>query len=341
MGGANDPQRQRLVAGWLSLSAAMVLVMTVVGGATRLTHSGLSIVEWQPLVGAIPPLSERDWLALFAKYQATPEGRLVNAGMTLDAFKGIFWWEYVHRLLGRTIGLVVFLPLAVFWWRGWITRPLARVIAGIIVLGGLQGAMGWYMVRSGLVDNPAVSPFRLTAHLLLAFAIFAALWWTALGVRQPRGRPAPTAVRRHAWIVTAVVLYMVTTGGFVAGTHAGLTFNTFPLMGDRLVPPDLWMLAPWWHNLYANLATVQFDHRLGFWALLILVPWLWRRVRRDSPGRATSAAGWLLAMYVLQAALGITTLLLAVPIPIAVLHQGGAMLLFGASLSLNHALKRS
>ena len=215
------------------------------------------------------------------------------------------------------------------------------VITGIIVLGGLQGAMGWYMVRSGLVDNPAVSPFRLTAHLLLAFAIFAALWWTALGLRRPDGRPAAAALRRHAWLVTGLVLYMVTTGGFVAGTHAGLTFNTFPLMGGRLVPPDVWMLSPWWHNLYANLATVQFDHRLGFWALAILLPWLWWRVRRDLPGRTATAAGWLLAMYVVQAALGITTLLLAVPVPIAVLHQGGAMLLFGASLGLNHALNRS
>lgn len=236
---------------------------------------------------------------------------------------------------------MVCVPLAVFWWRGWITRPLARGIAGIIVLGGLQCAMGWYMVRSGLVDNPAVSPVRLTAHLLLAFAIFAAFWWTALGLRHSHGRSAPLAVRRQAWVVTAWILYMVTTGGLVAGTHAGLTFNTFPLMGDRVVPPDLWRLTPWWHNLHANLATVQFDHRLGVWALLVLVPWLWWRVRRHRPGRAASAAGWLLAMYLLQAALGITTLLLAVPVPIAVLHQGGAMLLFAASLGLNHALNRS
>ncbi len=337
----NAVKGPRAVAVWLMVCAAMVLGMVVVGGATRLTHSGLSIVEWQPILGTLPPLSEHDWLATFDKYKQTPEYKLVNVGMTLDAFKGIFWWEYFHRLLGRTIGIVFLLPLLVFWRRGMITRALFGVLLGIFVLGGLQGAMGWYMVKSGLVDNPAVSPFRLTAHLLLAFAIFAAMWWTALSLWHPRTDPAVLRpLRRHAWVVTGVVAYMVTTGGFVAGTHAGLSYNTFPLMGGHLLPPEILLLQPWWHNVFYNVATVQFDHRLGAWALAVIVPWLgWRLNRHSGDARAQRAVAALFGLLCLQVTLGITTLLMAVPVSVAVLHQGGAVLLMAAALNLNHALR--
>jgi cytochrome c oxidase assembly protein subunit 15 len=329
------------VATWLAVCAAMVLGMVVLGGATRLTHSGLSIVEWQPIVGTVPPLSEQDWLTTFDKYKQTPEYKLVNQKMSLDEFKGIFWWEYFHRLLGRTIGFVFLLPLLYFWWRGSITRPLVRVLIGIFVLGGLQGFMGWYMVKSGLVDEPAVSPFRLTAHLLLAFAIFAWMWWTALSLWHPHpAGGAPARLSRLSWIATVLVVYMATTGGFVAGIRAGLTYNTFPLMGDYIVPPEILMMEPWWKNFFYNMATVQFDHRLGAWTLAIFVPWLYWRSRVTTPdARTRRAATLLFAMLAVQIALGISTLLWFVPVPLAVLHQGGAVLLLAASLNLNHALR--
>jgi len=333
-------ERQGAVATWLAICAAMVLGMTVLGGATRLTHSGLSIVEWQPIVGTLPPLSDADWNTTFDKYKQTPEYKQVNQGMSLDAFKSIFWWEYFHRLLGRTIGFVFLLPLLYFWWRRALSRPLVRVLLGIFVLGGLQGFMGWYMVSSGLVDEPAVSPFRLTAHLLLALAIFAAMWWTALSLWHPQAGPRVSGLQRFSWIVTICVLYMATTGGFVAGIHAGLSHNTFPLMSGYIVPPEILMMAPWWKNFFYNMSTVQFDHRLGGWTLAVLVPWLVWRVRTSAAGPRTQRAALLLiAMLTVQITLGITTLLWFVPVPLAVLHQGGAVLLLAAALNLNHALR--
>src|SRR3990172_8675806 len=228
-----DQASRRQIAGWLSGCCVLVFLMVVVGGVTRLTHSGLSMVEWKPLVGTIPPLSQKDWEEVFLKYQATPEYLRVNKGMALDEFKGIFWWEYFHRLIGRAIGVAFFLPYLYFLLRQKIHGPLALKLAGIFVLGGLQGALGWYMVKSGLVDNPRVSQYRLTAHLGIALAIYAAMLWTALGLLSP-GAAAASArqprLRRFSWIITATVAYMVITGGFVAGIRAGFAYNTFPLM---------------------------------------------------------------------------------------------------------------
>ena len=342
---AADPRAARAVAAWLLACAALVFAMVVVGGVTRLTHSGLSIVEWQPIVGTLPPLNDVQWQETFAKYQQTPEYKLVNQGMTLDAFKGIFWWEYVHRLLGRLIGLVFLLPLLWFAFTRRIDRPLALRLAGIFILGGLQGAMGWYMVKSGLVDDPRVSQFRLTAHLSLAFLIFAAMLWTALGLLFPRRSIAAsddaTTLRRLGWWITGIVAYMVVTGGFVAGIRAGKAYNTFPLMNGHVVPPEIFMLDPWWKNFFYNMATVQFDHRLGAWALACLVPWLWLRARRVAlPARTRVSISILLAMLAVQVALGIATLLLVVPVPLGAAHQGGAVLLLGAALAANHALGR-
>ena len=332
---------QRPVAAWLLLCCALVFAMVVVGGVTRLTHSGLSIVEWQPIVGTLPPLNEAQWLETFDKYKLTPEYRQVNQGMSVAEFKSIFWWEYFHRLLGRMIGVVFLLPLAWFWWRKRIDRPLALKLAGIFVLGGLQGAMGWYMVKSCLVDDPRVSQYRLTAHLSLALAIYAAMLWTALGLLY-RDAAAPNArpLHRFAWIITAVVAYMAVTGGFVAGIRAGFAYNTFPLMNGHWVPPEIFMIDPWYLNFFNNMATVQFDHRLGAWLLAFLVPWLWMSARRHalSP-RANFAINLLLGLLALQIALGIATLLLLVPVPLAAAHQGGAVLLLGAALLLNHALR--
>ncbi|MHB8667787.1 MAG: COX15/CtaA family protein [Burkholderiales bacterium] len=328
------------VAAWLLACCALVFAMVVVGGVTRLTHSGLSIVEWQPIVGAVPPIGDAQWAETFDKYQQTPEYKDVNRGMSLSEFKSIFWWEYFHRLLGRMIGFVFLLPLVWFWWRGRVERPLALKLAGIFVFGGLQGAMGWYMVESGLVADPRVSQYRLTAHLAIALAIYAAMLWTALGLLYPAAGAAQARLRRFSWIITAAVAYMIATGGFVAGTHAGFAYNTFPLMNGHLVPPEIFMLHPWPLNFFNNLATVQFDHRLGAWLLALIVPWFWLSARGAAlTPRARRASHLLLAMLAVQITLGISTLLLVVPVPLAAAHQAGAVLLLSAALLMNHALR--
>jgi cytochrome c oxidase assembly protein subunit 15 len=332
--------RTTVVGVWLLACAALVFAMVVVGGVTRLTQSGLSIVEWQPIVGTLPPLNEAQWLEALERYRQTPEYRLVNRGMSLDEFKGIFWWEYFHRLLGRFIGLAFALPLAWFVVRGYVDRRLAWKLAGIFVLGGLQGAMGWYMVKSGLVDDPRVSQFRLTAHLSLAFLIFTVLLWTGLSLLDRAATPRGAAKARPlAWIVTGLIGYMVVTGGFVAGIRAGKAYNTFPLMNGNFVPPEIFMLEPWWKNFFYNMATVQFDHRLGAWALAFLVPWLWWKVRSVADIRARIASHLLLGMLVVQIALGALTVLNAVPVALGASHQGGAVVLLAFAIALTHALR--
>jgi cytochrome c oxidase assembly protein subunit 15 len=333
------------VAKWLLVCCALVFAMVVLGGATRLTHSGLSIVEWQPLVGTIPPLTDADWNELFRKYQATPEYQKVNHGMSLEEFKDIFWLEYFHRLLGRLIGLAFFVPFVYFLVRRKIDGALGWKLGSIFVLGALQGALGWYMVMSGLVDNPRVSQFRLTAHLALAFAIYAAMLWTALDLLSPRPLAARDEgrvqrLRRWAWAFTGVVCFMVISGGFVAGIRAGLAYNTFPLMNGHFVPAEIFMLEPWYRNFFYNMATVQFDHRLGAWALAFLAPWLWFLATREGVPQGIRWRVYLLvAALGIQIALGISTLLLAVPVALGVAHQGGALAVFTVSLLVNHALR--
>jgi cytochrome c oxidase assembly protein subunit 15 len=341
----NHERARRAVAAWLLVCAALVFAMVVVGGVTRLTHSGLSIVEWQPIVGTLPPLDEAEWLETFEKYKQTPEYKLVNHGMGLEAFKGIFWWEYFHRLLGRVIGLAFIVPLAWFALSRRIDRRLALRLVGIFLLGGLQGGMGWYMVKSGLVDDPRVSQFRLTAHLSIALVIFAAILWTALGLLHPRtgasAGPEAARLRRLGWWITGIIGYMVVTGGFVAGIRAGKAYNTFPLMNGHVVPPEILMLDPWWKNFFYNMATVQFNHRAGAWVLAFLVPWLWLQARQVAlPSLTRGTISLLLAILAVQIALGISTLLLAVPVSLGAAHQGGAVLLLAAALGVNHTLRR-
>jgi cytochrome c oxidase assembly protein subunit 15 len=358
----------RAIAAWLFACCALVFAMIVVGGVTRLTHSGLSIVEWQPIVGTLPPLTDAQWQRAFAQYQATPEFRLVNHAMDVQAFKGIFWWEYFHRLLGRAIGVVFLVPLVWFAARRRVSVALAWKLAAIFVLGGLQGALGWYMVKSGLVDDPRVSQFRLTAHLGLALAIFAAMFRVGLSLIRPAashgsgaltgpasrralampagatgaaGRPVGLVPLRRvstalAWLVFAMAL----TGGLVAGIRAGFAYNTFPLMHGRVVPPEILMLEPWWRNFFYNMATVQFDHRALAWVLAFVVPAFWWRVRgKPEASRAVRiAADAMLAALVVQIALGIATLVNVVPLSLAALHQAGAVVLFAAALNAAHAL---
>jgi cytochrome c oxidase assembly protein subunit 15 len=335
----------RAIAVWLLACCALVFAMVVVGGVTRLTHSGLSITEWQPIVGTIPPLSDSDWNQAFAKYQATPEYRQVNAGMTLAQFKSIFWWEYAHRLLGRTIGAAFLLPYLWFLLRRQIPPGYALPLFGVFVLGGLQGALGWYMVQSGLVDDPRVSQFRLTAHLALAFAIFGAMLWIALSLSFPRRLEVPgraqQAAKRGAYFLFVLVCIMIVAGGLVAGLRAGFAYNTFPSMNGHFVPPEVLSLTPWWRNPFWNMATVQFDHRIIAWLIAIVVPFVWWRARTagHAGSRVRISADALLAMAVLQIALGIATLLLVVPLPLAALHQAGALVLFALSINLVHALR--
>ncbi len=335
------PRRQ--IAAWLLICCALVFAMVVVGGVTRLTHSGLSIVEWQPLVGTLPPLNEEAWQETFDKYKQTPEYRLVNSNMTLDGFKGIFWWEYFHRLLGRAIGLAFFLPLLYFIARKYIDRPLAWRLGGIFLLGGLQGAMGWYMVQSGLVDNPRVSQLRLAAHLGLAFLIYAAMFWQALDLLWPRRAQAVAALQnawRQASALTVLIFVMSLSGALVAGTRAGRVYNTFPKMNEHWVPPEIFALEPWYSNFFNNMATVQFDHRLIAWLLAFLVPWFcWRARQLPLSTAARMSLHMLLTVLVLQIVLGITTLLAAVPVALGAAHQGGALLLLTAMLAVAHFLR--
>ena len=335
---------QKSIGIWLLTCCALVFAMVVVGGVTRLTHSGLSIVEWQPIVGTIPPLSQSDWEVLFEKYHQTPQYKKINLGMSLEEFKGIFWWEYFHRLLGRVIGLAFFIPFVYFLARKGIDRPLGLKLTGIFVLGGLQGAMGWYMVKSGLVDNPHVSQYRLTAHLGLAFIIYAAMFRVALELLLPadisHGNIRLRGLHRFSLGLTTLIFVMVLSGGFVAGIHAGRAYNTFPLMNGHIIPPEIFMLEPWYRNFFDNMATVQFDHRLIAWTLAILIPIFWFKSKNlPLPGSAHLACNLLLIMLIVQISLGIATLLLVVPLPLAAAHQAGALLLFTAALWVNHQLR--
>jgi cytochrome c oxidase assembly protein subunit 15 len=336
---------QKPIAIWLLACCALVFAMVVVGGVTRLTDSGLSIVEWQPIVGTMPPLGQEDWDELFEKYHQTPQYKKVNAGMSLDEFKGIFWWEYFHRLLGRVIGLAFFIPFLYFVIKKAIDRPLGLKLTGIFLLGGLQGAMGWYMVKSGLVDNPHVSQYRLTAHLGLAFLIYATMFWVALELLSPtavsHGNIRLRALRRFSVWITTLIFIMILSGGFVAGIRAGLAYNTFPLMNGHFIPPEIFMLEPWYRNFFDNMATVQFDHRMIAWTLATLIPVFWYKSRKlPLSGSARLACSLLLIMLAIQITLGISTLLLVVPLPLAAAHQAGALLLFTAALWTNHQLRQ-
>lgn len=327
----------RPVAIWLFLCCAMIFVMVVLGGVTRLTHSGLSIVEWRPLMGWIPPLSDAAWLDVFHKYQATPEYRQINSGMTLAAFKGIFWMEYVHRLWGRAIGVAFFVPFVVFTVLGRIERRLWPHLAAIFLLGAFQGGLGWIMVKSGLVDRPDVSPYLLASHLGAAFAIYALIFWMALGLTYGSARDSigahATRLKRFAFALVGLVFVTVLAGAMVAGTDAGFAFNTFPLMDGRLVPPGLFELSPWYRNFLQNIATIQFAHRMLAIATFVLVVLFWMSARRQKlAGAAGLAANTLAAFAFVQVALGVSTLLLVVPVPLAAAHQAGALALFTAAL---------
>lgn len=311
---------------WLGVVLVLVYAMVILGGVTRLTQSGLSIVDWNPIMGVLPPIGDGAWQDAFDAYKRFPEYQRINYGMTLAEFKAIYLMEWFHRLWGRLIGIAFALPLAWFALRRQVRGRLAWQLLGLLALGAAQGLMGWIMVKSGLVDNPRVSAYRLAAHLLLAIAIYLALLWIILGrIAQPSGA---VALRRPALAALALTLVTVTSGAFVAGLDAGMSYNTFPLMDGRLVPEGLLMLDPVWRNPFENVAMVQFNHRVLAIALVCTVVWLaTRTVRAGLQGRALVAAILALVMAMVQATLGIATLILVVPVPLGALHQAGALVL--------------
>lgn len=344
----NDVLQQRYnrqLALWLLICASVIFGMIVLGGLTRLTGSGLSMVEWKPLMGIIPPLSEEQWLETFEKYKQFPEYQKVNRGMDLAGFKEIFAFEYAHRVLGRLIGVIFFLPFVFFWWSGRIPRRQMPKLIGLFVLGGMQGLLGWFMVKSGLVDFPRVSQYRLVAHLGLAVIIYSAMIWVALDFLYP-GRQADShsgaGLKRFAWGISGLLFVMILSGGLVSGIHAGFAYNTFPLMDGRFFPLGLYGLDPAWTSIFEDITTVQFNHRMIAYTLVILiVSFFVIALRTGVSGRARAGSYALLTMLVVQVSLGISTLLFIVPVPLAAAHQGGAILLLTASLYLSHSLKNN
>lgn len=331
---------ERAIGIWLFGVAGMVAAMVVIGGITRLTGSGLSMVEWRPLIGWLPPLSEEQWLRTFALYQNSPQYLKVNSWMGLDDFRKIFWWEYIHRVWGRLIGLAFVLPFGWFMLRGKVGRDLVPRLVILLVLGGLQGGVGWWMVKSGLVDDPSVSQYRLTVHLGLAFLILGALLWTGLTLVSRERRAAPAALYRQALLAVAFVSVTVLAGAMVAGLHAGLIYNTFPLMAGGVLPPDYADLSPIWLNALENPSAVQFHHRVvAIATVLVVISLLFRVTKSDLPPCRRLPVHVLAGLVLVQAALGITTLIFTVPIDLAIAHQTGGVALFAASVWAAHTLR--
>ena len=322
----------------------MIFAMAVIGAITRLTESGLSIMEWAPVRGALPPLSQAEWERVFALYRQIPEFQEQGAGMTLAEFKTIFWWEYVHRLWGRLIGVVFLVPFLWFWLRRRLRRGLAPHLAAMFLLGALQGALGWFMVASGFAERTDVSQYRLVAHLGAAVAIYGYILWIAFGLLAPRPAPGPDArartLRALLIVLAALVLATMASGGFVAGLNAGLVYNTFPLMDGALIPDGYARMRPWAVNMFENEAAVQFNHRVlaVATAALALLAWLRSRRLSLSPG-ARDACSLVLAMAAAQFGLGIATLVLVVPVWLAALHQAGALALLTLALWAIHRLR--
>jgi len=327
-----DPNARQIRL-WLLVCAGMVFLMVVLGGLTRLTESGLSMVEWQPLK-LLPPLTDGDWQAEFESYQKFPEFQKLNSWMSVEDFKGIYWLEFLHRLWGRIIGVVFAVPFFWFLLSGRVNGRFALTLGGLLVLGGAQGVLGWFMVASGLVDRPDVSQYRLAAHLVLAFVVYGALIWVALGVKPLNtndglAQPSDPLTSRLSLLISLAVLLVVMSGAFVAGLNAGMIYNTFPLMDGQIVPEGMYEIAPWYLNWFENVMTVQFNHRVLGILLAFISGFVWWRVRREDYGDPVrTIANALVVMVLIQAGLGIVTLLFVVPLPLALAHQAGALVVF-------------
>jgi len=335
---------ERPIALWLLVVAFMVFCMVVLGGATRLTHSGLSMVEWRPLMGILPPWGDVAWQEVFAKYQLYPEYQKINKGMTLPEFKQIFYFEYSHRVLGRLIGAAFALPFLFFLFTKRITKRRLPSLVGLFLIGGFQGLIGWWMVKSGLVEDPDVSHYRLTVHLGVAILIFGALIWVALDIFRTDAGKGPTGGSRPsglAKVVVLVVFVQMLLGAMVAGLDAGFIYNTFPDMNGRWLAEDIWHMTPGWINPLENPATVQFNHRIGGYLAAILVLLLWWRGLKSGFEAARVALHITLVLLIIQFLLGVLTLILVVPLSLGIAHQAVALLLFAACIYTAHKLKSS
>jgi heme a synthase len=335
----------RQVAAWLLVCAAVIFGMILLGGVTRLTDSGLSMVEWRPLMGVIPPLSEQAWLEVFDKYKQYPEYQKINKGMDLEGFRYIFMYEYLHRVLGRLIGVLFFFPMVYFILRKKVRPGFTPKLVMLFFLGGLQGLLGWYMVKSGLVDVPYVSQYRLTAHLGLAVLIYAYMLWLVFDLlfTRPGAGVGQGGGTLGSWSrVLAVLVYlMILSGGLVAGTRAVLAYPTWPLMGDSFFPPGLYTLQPFWLSALEDVTTIQFNHRMFAYTLFVLLNgFAFAVIKARLPGRASLGAVLVMVALLAQVGLGISTLLLGVPVGLAAAHQGGAVILLTAMLFLSHVVVR-
>ncbi|RVD53082.1 COX15/CtaA family protein [Mesorhizobium sp. M7A.F.Ca.ET.027.03.2.1] len=325
-----DLHNRALLRGWLYVVLLVLFALVLVGGATRLTDSGLSITQWKPIHGVIPPLNDAEWQEEFQLYQQIPQYAELNKGMSIEAFKSIFWWEWAHRILARSVGLVFALPLLFFWATRRIERGLGAKLVGILLLGGLQGAIGWWMVASGLVDRVSVSQYRLATHLTLAALIFTATMVVARGLAPHSEPAADRSTQRLAGFIVLLALIQIYLGGLVAGLDAGLSYNTWPLMDGKIIPGDLLILEPAWRNFFESPKTVQFFHRFGAYTVFVVVLWHMIATRRRLPETTHARRATLLFLLVLvQASIGIGTLLMHVPLHMALTHQGFALIVLG------------
>ena len=316
-------RNRTLVRGWLYVVLVVLFALVMVGGATRMTGSGLSITEWKPIHGVIPPLNQVEWLEEFEKYQKIPQYEQVNKGMTLDEFKGIFWWEWAHRLLARGVGFLVAIPLALFWISG---RLEPRLIV-LLALGGLQGFIGWWMVASGLSERVSVSQYRLAIHMTFACIIVTSVVYIARGLATYSEVPASCSVQRFSGIMVLLVLFQIYLGALVAGLHAGFSYNTWPLMDGAIIPGDLFIIEPVWRNFFESPKTAQFVHRMFSYTVLAIALWHAFLTMRIAPKTMHVRRAWMLAILILaQAAIGVGTLLMQAHMHWALLHQGGALI---------------
>ncbi|MEZ7859519.1 MAG: cytochrome c oxidase assembly protein subunit 15 [Porticoccaceae bacterium] len=331
-------QHDRQIAYWLFFCAAVIFGMILLGGVTRLTSSGLSMVDWKPIMGVIPPMTQADWQEMFLKYQQFPEYQKINVGMSLEDFKPIFMYEYLHRVLGRLIGVIFIVPFLFFYFSRRIKTGLTPKLVIMLVGGGCQGLLGWYMVKSGLVDNPHVSQYRLTAHLGAAVLIYGFILWTAFGLVLT-ARAQPVELQRFSIGLSALIYLMILSGGLVAGTHAGNAYSTWPLMGDSFVPAGLYAMTPAWLSAFEDITTIQFNHRMfAYLIVALVVAFAIRAFRFGVVGRLKVGIFCLIGLLGMQVTLGISTLIFYVPIPVAAAHQVGAVALLTASLFISHCL---
>ena len=330
-----------ILISWFFLILLCVFIMIVVGGLTRLTDSGLSMVAWRPFTGWLPPLNQNEWIEIFESYKKTPEFLEINFGMDLDNFKNIFWLEYLHRLWGRIIGVLFVLPLVLFWLLGWLNQRLKMHCLFLFLLGGIQGGLGWYMVKSGLVDNPDVSQYRLGAHLCLALFIFGYLIWVILGLSTFRQKFVSSRFLFIFKFLTVLIFITIFSGALVAGLDAGLIYNTFPLMDGMIIPDGIMEISPWYLNLFENVITVQFDHRLLATLSAVVILCVWFKLKDHLLIKQQRILlNSLLIVVLLQVSLGVLTLINVVPIWLGLMHQSGAVILFGVSIWLVFSLSK-